>query len=189
MPDPFVPLTLPPGMQNNGTTYQAKGRWHAGNFVRFFQGNIQPIGGWVKRTLTGAPIQGTPSAMVSWTDNMGMPWLAVGTTTGLYVISSTNEVSNITPGAWSNAPGQVWQLTPFGAYLVAVNGYKDPTAVTGNIWVWKGDPAVVAGYAGGTLAGSPVNVDGCFMTAERFLVVLHGEPPQTYPAYPPGYVP
>ena len=54
--DNLIPLELPPGMRNNGTTYQSKGRWYTGNFVRFFNGTIQPIGGWAARSLTGATI-------------------------------------------------------------------------------------------------------------------------------------
>ena len=51
--DKLLPIKLPPGMRNTGTVYQAKGRWSTGNFVRFFQDTIQPIGGWAARTLTG----------------------------------------------------------------------------------------------------------------------------------------
>lgn len=188
MADQLYPVDIPPGLVNNGTTYQAKGRWHAGNFVRFFNGTVQPIGGWVKRTLTGAAILGEPTTVVAWTLNDGTPWIAVGTTTSLYVIDKNNVVYDIGLG-WADAPGTIWQLAPFGSYLVAVNSSKDPTFATGNVWVWMGDPGTPINYAGGALVGDPTNVFGCFTTGERFLVALQGTPPAAFPDYPTGYVP
>lgn len=43
---PNVPLKLPPGMSRPGTVYDARGRWYDGNLVRWYDGVLQPIGGW-----------------------------------------------------------------------------------------------------------------------------------------------
>src|SRR3990167_6084899 len=90
--DKQLPIKLPPGMRNTGTVYQAKGRWYTGNFVRFFQDTIQPIGGWSAFTITG--ITGTPSAMVGWYCN-GSPVWVFGTTLGLVFLTGIGAV----PGA------------------------------------------------------------------------------------------
>ena len=49
----YLVLDLPPGMYQNGTLRQARGRWYDGNLVRFFEGTIRPIGGWRQKTYTG----------------------------------------------------------------------------------------------------------------------------------------
>ena len=40
-------LSLPPGVSRNGTDYQNKGRWYSTQLVRFLEGMILPVGGWV----------------------------------------------------------------------------------------------------------------------------------------------
>src|SRR5688572_44076 len=97
-------LDLPDGFKNNGTTYQSKGRWHSGNLVRFFQGTKQPVGGWVERTLTGSAISGVPNAAISWQLNDGTSYIAIGTSTGLYVVTSANVVYDITPATIPASP-------------------------------------------------------------------------------------
>ena len=78
--DKLLPLKLPPGFAGNGTVYQNMGRWYRGNFVRFFQGALGPIGGWTQETNiggSGAPL-GTARAMHSWAIG-GAAWIAIGT--------------------------------------------------------------------------------------------------------------
>ena len=193
MPEQLVPLKLPPGLVNNGTVYQTKGRWHLGNLVRFFQGNIQPIGGWVTRATTGAAITGVPCACIAWQTNDGISWMAVGTTTGLFVVSGANVVTNITPASIT-AGGidakRVWQLDTFGSWLVAISGTSDPTTETtlagnGFMWVWKGDVAAGAVRADPTytpttgVSADPSMGNGVVVTAERFLCMLRGTDPPT----------
>ena len=193
MAEKLYPLTLPPGLHYKGTHYQSKGRWHIGNLVRFFQEKIQPVGGWVQRTLTGASITGTPNAMHSWEDNDGRAWIAVGTTTGLFIINSSNVVSNITPtqGAivstgYLPSGTYQWSLTNFGARLVAVLRTTqalpinpvfvgDPQAE--NVYVWDG--VGVAAQAYGQAAG-PTSIYGVCATPERFVLLLGGGDPAGY---------
>ena len=63
--DKLIPLNLPAGMRNTGTVYQSKNRWYTGNFVRFFQDTIQPIGGWTARTPTIGTVTPTISLVLS----------------------------------------------------------------------------------------------------------------------------
>jgi hypothetical protein len=202
MIEKLYPLKLPPGYVNNGTTYQSKGRWFTGSRVRFFQGTIQPIGGWSQRTLTGASLTGVPNASLSWQTDNGLAWIAVGTTTGLFVISSTNVVYNITPTfGFSSIPSPFhWQLDLFGSYLMATNeappslapsslGANDNEVI--NFYVWTGNPAAVATKTSGLLAdlddtsafsssyNAPQAVYGLVTTPERFLFLLRGQSPTT----------
>lgn len=179
MIESLVPLALPPGFSRRGTVYQSKGRWYTGSLVRFFQGDIQPIGGWVQRTLTGATIGGTPNAAISWQTNDGTAWLAIGTTTHLYVVSSANVVSDITPTSNFSPSGHpvTWQLDTFGSYLMAVyNGANTNPSGYVNLFSWTGDvsnPAQPVGDA----TEAPTSVYGIVTTPERFLLLLQGNDP------------
>lgn len=180
MIEKLVPLDFPPGFQNNGTTYQAKDRWHTGNLVRFYQGTIQPVGGWVQRTTTGATISGVPNAALAWSTNDGNTWLAIGTTTHLYVVDSTNEVWDITPDFNSNGNPVFWQLDTFGSYLVATyNGTDVFPDEDINAFVWTGSVGVVAQAVGFKLFDPvcPTQTYGIVTTPERFLFLLRGGDP------------
>ena len=50
----LFPLKLPPGMSRHGTVYDAKGRWFTGNLVRWYEGVMQPVGGWQTLNRTTA---------------------------------------------------------------------------------------------------------------------------------------
>lgn len=181
MQEPLYPIDLPPGFRNNGTTFQSRDRWLKGNLVRFFQGNKQPIGGWIQRTLTGATITGTPNAAVSWQLNDGNAYLAIGTTSNLYIVTSANVVYDITPTTVAgDGLTHLWQMENFGAYLLATFQrpvYLDSTVI--NAFKWTGtlaSPAVpLYDYTQG-----PGSVYGVTVTPERFLVLLRGADPAAW---------
>jgi hypothetical protein len=178
MPDmKLVPLKLPPGYANNGTVYQTKGRWHSGNLVRFFQGNIQPVGGWLPRTLSGASIVGTPSAAIAWTPDTGTvaqtPILAIATTSNLYVVVS-GVVHDITPAGFpSNNAARTWTLDVFGSYLVAQPIVEGDFSINIHLYVWTGDVTAAAVAA----SGAPPAGRAVVTTPERFLVQIGGYDP------------
>ncbi len=182
MREDLVPLKLPPGFLNNGTTYQSKGRWFSGNLVRFSQGTVQPVGGWTQRTITGATISGTPNAAVAWQDNAGVSWLAIGSTGGLYVLkNSTNVLYDITPTAFNNG-GQsaYWQLDTFGSYLLATyNGTGTNPVGVNNMFYWEGDPSTFAVAIDTTVLDAPFQSFGVVTTSERFAFMLRGSDPLT----------
>lgn len=193
--DKLLPLKIPPGMRNNGTVYSSKGRWYSGNFVRFFQDTIQPIGGWLARTLTGATIEGVPRGMHAWaTDVVGgvsqPPALAIGSTgdiSGLTVISGTVKY-NITPAlitTQGNLDTRIWQLESFGNYLIALA--HDPTdySKTRGPFVWTGDTAAIATDIGTAVA----RATNLVVTAERFFVLLGGVDPNAEFSLHSGTIP
>jgi hypothetical protein len=192
MLEKLFPLALPPGYLNNGTTYQAKGRWFTGTLVRFFQGTIQPIGGWVQRSLSGATILGTPNAAISWRTNAGASFLAIGTSTNLYIVANNTQVYDITPFGITDSPPYDWHLESFGTYLVAVNAH---TTYQGhaNQWVWTGtlgNPAYAIADPVSGIGDNPLSSYSVVATPERFLVLLRGsDAPGAYGLRPGNIVP
>lgn len=179
MLEKLIPLKFPPGFANSGTAYQQKGRWLAGSLVRFFRGNIQPVGGWLRRTLTGTAITGTPSAVIGWQTNDGSSYLAIGTSTGIFVVTSANVVYNITPTILNETfATRVWQLDVFGSYLVGVSGYSEDNRTTGLLHIWNGDITTIMATPDTGVGNTPVAVNGVVATPERFLVLLRGSDPQ-----------
>lgn len=61
----LVALNLPPGAYRNGTKYQAKGRFFDTNLVRWLEGILRPVGGWVAIQWSAAGIS------VNDTNNQG----------------------------------------------------------------------------------------------------------------------
>lgn len=97
----LVPLKLPPGVYHNGTEYQAKGRWYDANYVRWFEGTMRPIGGWVPKKggipLNPLAVSGMARGAHSWRRNDGTPQFAIGTHTKLYAGSVGSALTDITP--------------------------------------------------------------------------------------------
>lgn len=171
MQETLYPLDLPPGLYHNGTVYQARGRWHTGNLVRFLNGKILPVGAWSQHALTGVTLTGTTNAMLAWDDGTDA-YIAFGTTTGLFVASGS-VLYDITPtGEAGGSPTRTWQLALFGADLVAT---RQTTVVNqyGNLYIWSRDTSAVATRA--VAEGSyPTSGYGVAVTPERFLVQLGG---------------
>lgn len=191
MLETLVPLDLPPGYYNTGTTYQSKGRWMRGDCVRFSRGSRQPIGGWSQRTLTGSAIVGTPSHAISWVGLTGARWIAVGTSRGLWVIDSNNVAYDIMATGGANIPyasvvagsfpGLVWHLELFGGYLVGhqtVNLGPGLGVSTVDICIWAGNTATRAsahGSSGFGASAPSIPWAPAVTTPERFLVFLGTE--------------
>lgn len=94
----LVTLSFPPGLYANGTLNQARGRWYDANLVRFFSGSVRPVGGWERHLADGeAPLAGKTRAILSWTDNAGVRWIAAGGASKIYSITRLGEVADITP--------------------------------------------------------------------------------------------
>lgn len=178
MADDRFPLDIPPGIYHNGTRNQAEGRWYDGDGVRFYQGTKQPIGGFVQRTITGAANNGRPNAMVSWLDNDENAWLAYGTDTKLFVVSSANVRYDITPTALQGDAPYQWSLAVFGGWLLAMPSFNTYGPGEANLYVWKANPATPADFADNATGNLlPLAGFSIVTTPERFLFILRGSDP------------
>ncbi|MEN3949911.1 hypothetical protein [Iodidimonas sp. SYSU 1G8] len=184
----FIPLALPPGVFGNGTELQASGRWSSANLVRWANGAMFPVGGWLPFTdgLTG-PARGA----IAWVDNSGDRHLAVGTPDHLYEVNEAGTVDEITPGGLTSGSDHSGAQAGYGSQLYGEEPYGTPRSATSSItdattwsldtwgehlvgcstsdgklyeWPLTGDAAVIA--------DAPTGCAGLAVTAERFLFAL-----------------
>lgn len=187
---PLIPLQLPPGVYRNGTAFQSANRWYDTSLVRWTDGTMQPVGGWLTRsTLTDQPLRGA----IAWRDASGDRWYAAGSYEGLFVGSASNIIYDITPtglavgsadatvnlgyggGFYGTAaygiarpdtqnylPATTWSLDTWGQYLVACSD-KD-----GRLLEWQLNTASDAA----PITNAPTGCAGLVVTEERFLFAL-----------------
>ena len=72
----LIPLSFPPGVYRAGTEYQSKGRFYDANLVRWFEGNLRPVGGW--RSKSASTVTGKGRAILTWLTNLSVSWIAIG---------------------------------------------------------------------------------------------------------------
>ena len=189
---------MPPGLFKNGTLFQAKGRWHDANLVRFFDDTIRPVGGW-RRLQSDAntdfpPLDGVPRGSFAYRTDTGGVVQVFGTTSKLYAVIG-GVLKDITPGGfvpglvstkfttatgaygigpygsgWYGSGSQTAQLTEADIWQLVSFGNALAGVCTSDkkLYVWGGDPAVLPTVP----AGAPANVVGVVATPERFLFVL-----------------
>ena len=187
---PLIPLQLPPGVYRNGTAYQAQGRWHDANLVRWTQGTMQPVGGWEERVAMGAA---PPRGAIAWRDLSGDRKLASGSFDKLIVTSAGGIVTDITPaslvaGLVDRQPnagygGGFYGFSAYGTPRPDTGAYTEATTWSMDTW---GEFLVACSTADGRLLEWTLNVAndavavtnaptsnlGIFVSEERFMVAL-----------------
>lgn len=92
----LVELNLRPGVFKNGSVREAKGRYYDANLIRWKNGKLKPVGGWAKTTTSA--IDGKGRTMLPFRDNNGNSYIAVGTSSKLYIYTgATSTPSDVTP--------------------------------------------------------------------------------------------
>lgn len=189
----LVNVDLAPGVYANGTARQAKNRWRLSNLVRWPDGqNLQPVGGWVTRITAGA-LSGLARSVVAWIDNTSTRWLGIGTHSGLYVMSASGAISNITPTGFTAGYADASAGGGYGSGFYGLGTYGTPRADTSNItpasvwtldvwgqflvgcmqpegrlYIWELDTAQGAL----PITNAPTGCVGLVVTDERFIFAL-----------------
>jgi hypothetical protein len=126
-----IPIKLPAGFWRNGTEYQAMGRWYDGNLVRWVNGVMRPIKGWLAKTTS--PMTGVPRAILAWRNNAGNRQIAVGTHSKLYGIGETGTVTDITPTGFTAGNADSTLNTGYGIALYGSGTYGTPRVDSGTV--------------------------------------------------------
>ena len=195
MPSPFfAPLAIPPGVFRSGNEYQAKGRWYDTNLVRWYDRSVLgPILGWV--TKSTSTVTGKPRAIVTWRDNSGSRWAAIGTQSNLYAMDDAGTIKDIAPSSFASGRADATTLLGYGAGKYGFWAYGTPRPDTGNvlpatvwdldifgqylvgcshddgkIYEWQLDFATPAKAA--VITNAPTTCYGIVVAPQRFLIAL-----------------
>lgn len=128
-----VPLSLPPGVYRGGTEYQSKGRWYDTSLVRFYEGNIRPVGGWI-RVNNDTVLEGRPRAMLPWRPNSQdiARYLSIGTNAKLYAYDG-NNIYDITPAGFTVGREDSIEGLGYGAAEYGESTYGTARAPDGRV--------------------------------------------------------
>ena len=113
----YLKLSVPPGVRWHGTAYQCENRWRDASLMRWDQGAMLPIGGWVSfldnsdsPSPVKLPIDELPREAHSWFINDGGYYLAVATPSDLYVMDGTGTIKHLNSDAGITLVGQETQF-------------------------------------------------------------------------------
>lgn len=187
---PYLELDFPPGLYNNGTERQSKGRWHVANLVRWYEGTTRPIGGWRTRSTTA--VTGKGRRIITWRDNSSVSWSAIATESHLYAMGLSGVLHDITPSGFVSGIADAIAGGGYGTGNYGDGTYGTPradstqiqdatvasletfgedllfcTADDGKIYEWTLNTSVVAAAVSGAPTARALHV-----TDERFLFAL-----------------
>ncbi len=193
----LFPLKFPPGFFRNGTTYMTKGRWFNGTLVRWFEGALQPIGGWQRLTDiddVAISMDQPTRGILGWKTDAGIAQVAFGSFCKAWALS-LGVLTEITPSGITcgqehavvidgGAYGE--GLYGAGPYGGVVSDVKNQTIeagswsfdnfgeiLVGNPWpdngIYDWDLNIVNDFE---LVANAPSANAIVVTPERFLVAL-----------------
>jgi len=146
---PLLRLALKPGIDKQNTEYGAEGGWVDGDYIRFRYGLPEKMGGWKAFKNTSTYFVGMATALITWNDLDGAPYMAMGTNRKVYVFYG---------GTWAD-------ITP-----IRDTGTATFTTISGSTTVTVNDTAhgAIAGdfVTFNTVTGNPGGITNASLTNE-----------------------
>ena len=189
----IVPITLPPGMMQNGTPYSRKNRWSEGNLVRWHDGSLRPIGGWEVRTdtdtgldltsLTATPADETVRDGFTWVDNSGARFYIFGSNEGASLLKPIGDPIDVTPAGFIGSANDPSTSDGFGDGYFGTGAFGTPrpvdtTAILG-LFRWDFDTwgeEVLASAADPEFRGKVYALDPNATSPNDVLIVVPNAP-------------
>jgi len=193
-----ITVSPKPGIYRGATPQLSVGRWFDSNLIRWRGGQTQPVGG--NAALPGAVGDSAGRDVLTWHDNSGARWAAMGTDNKLWVFNfDLQEIWDITPAGVGplEPPGarNGYGLADYGEGAYGTRrdaadiGPADASAVLGDIWsmdLWGEDLVFVPTQDGRlfrwapntigdpavVVATAPIGNLGVLVTEERHCVLL-----------------
>lgn len=132
----LIPLKLPAGFYRTGTDLDAAGRWRDGSLVRWKNGSLRPIGGWVANSdfgTSGDLTANIPRAMHTWQAINGTRYVAIGTYKELIAALGSNTTYDITPADLTEGYESASVNEGYGYGFYDRETYGTPRTDTGNL--------------------------------------------------------
>jgi hypothetical protein len=83
-------IALPPGIKRQATSQASRGTWWDASLVRWRQGQMQPVGGWLR--LPGIQLDAPVRSILSWRDDTVERWVAAASLSQVQVWDSVGHV-------------------------------------------------------------------------------------------------
>lgn len=115
-------LLVRPGINVEATPLLNESGWSLSQFVRFFQGYLQKLGGWLR--LISTPILGTARALLGWEDAVSNQYIAIGSEQAFEIYFS-GALYNVTPVEQTDTISPSFS-TVMGSPLVTVTDAGNP---------------------------------------------------------------
>jgi hypothetical protein len=184
----FVPQA---GVFRAGTERESAGKWYDTNLVRWVNGVLRPIYGWVQHSASA--LTGAARALICWRDNLSDSWIGIGTHSKLYVMDRPGVLYDITPVGFTTGRADASLGSGYGGGVYGGGTYGTPRPDTANVldatqWsldTWGQNLVGVSPDDGkiyqwvapttGTVAAQLANAPACealVVTSERFLMAL-----------------
>jgi len=142
MPKRLLETSFPPGF-TDGTPRQVKQRWLSGNFVRFRDGRLRPMGGWQELPLSrhSASLDTAVRGSHAWRNNLSVGLMAFGTSGSgapsygqLYAMEITNAATFTDSTASITSGSDQVTVTDGEAFevgdIISGSGIPDATTIT-----------------------------------------------------------
>lgn len=187
----LIPLQIPPGVYRNGTEFEQSNRWREANLIRWRDGSMRPVGGWLTRKASASAQP--PRGMLAWVDNSADTRVAFASADHVYSMTALGTITEITPASLTAGLVDAAENTAYGGgfYGTGYYGVRRPTtgifreATTWSMDTW-GEYLVAANPTDGVLyewdlntandltaiTNAPTGCKGLFVTEERFLFAL-----------------
>jgi hypothetical protein len=120
---PFRKLTLKPGVNLEQTPTLNQFQLAASNLVRFYNGLVQKLGGWVQ--MTTQQFIGTCRGLHAWADITGNRYVGIGTEQRLQVLVG-GMISDITPVEVTDNPAVSFSTTNGSASVTITDAGHSP---------------------------------------------------------------
>ena len=139
----YFRLALKPGIDKQNTEYGAEGGWIDGDYIRFRYGLPEKIGGWAQFSDEATYLVGQATAIHTWNDLDGVPFLIIGTNRKLYAYQG---------GTWADVTPLRETTTAGTTTFDATNGSNIVTVMHTNHEAEPGDFVTFSGA--NTLGGN-----------------------------------
>lgn len=192
----LIPLKIPSGVYRTGTDYESQGRWCDSNLMRWSNGSMRPVGGWVQRWDISSDLTAPPRGMHCWMDNSFAPTCAMGSANELLYVNAGGVAYDITPAGFTTGDADASINVGFGGsfYGNGLYGVRRTQSANyeeadtwsldnwgeylvacstsdGKLYEWQ----LSSGTPAAQIANSPTGCKALIVTDERFIFALQAD--------------
>ena len=161
-----ITVQIPPGVVHGSSPYETPNRWWEANQIRWQEGVMEPIGGWVR--ITTAPLSGTVRGLHVWKTNNNIEVILIGQDDRLQVLYD-GAISNVTPAGFlplTDAGAKGYGTLEYGDYasppfnITSIARVSNVVTVTTNSahGFSSGDPVIVKDCSTSSFNGTFTNI-------------------------------